>query len=403
MRMNVSIFLLTTVFIATFSLLSSRQSDAKDVGSVTDNTIKMGVLCTMTGPAAQIVTQILEGINIHNEYINDQGGIHGRKVKLIVEDDRYSIPTAIAGFKKLVFNDNILALYGPSATGAVVALSRQIEKNQIPTLPYSQADTLVVPFKRYIFTVAATYSDSMNVIVDYIVKDLNEKNPKIALVYPDIEAGKSDLIPALKRLESYGIKPTVKEVLNYDAFDAATQVMSMKMAKIDYVIMCGQFVGTAVVLLRDAPKYDFKPKKVFGSYATCDEDTIKGAGKAAKPFIGVHVMNSWYDDTPGLAELRKITLKYRPGTESKRRTKFFVFGWVMDWIYKEGLQRAGRDLKHETLIDGMEGVSLDTNGLCGPIRYSSTSHKGGESWRLFKPDIEKGILVPISGWLRPSR
>ena len=404
MKRDISVSLVTGVVLTVVCcLLSSGRSEAGETRGVSDNLIKMGILLDLTGPAAANVTQILEGIKVHNEYINEKGGINGRKIKLLVEDDHYSIPVTIAAFKKLVFKDKVFALYGPSSTGGTVSLFRKVEKNRIPILPPSLADTIVVPYKRYFFTVAASYAESMYVVVDYIVKDLHEKNPRIALCYPDTEGGKGDLVPALARLKQYGIKPVSKEVLNYGSIDAATQVMSMKRAKVDYVITCGQCIGTAVVLLRDVVKYGFKPKKVFGSYATCDDDTVKGAGKAARFFVGVHVMNSWHDDTPELAEMRNITLRLRPGTEEKPRSKFYVFGWVMDMIYKEGLRRAGRDLNNEVLVDAMEGMSVNTSGLCGPTGYSSTSHKGGDCWRLFKTDMERGKLVPLTGWLMPSK
>ena len=84
---------------------------------VTKDTIIMGHLNADTGPAARDSQSISEGIKNYVRYINEQGGIHGRKVKVISEDTGYSIPRALAAFKKFLYKDKVLTLLGPTSTG----------------------------------------------------------------------------------------------------------------------------------------------------------------------------------------------------------------------------------------------------------------------------------------------
>jgi len=91
---------------------------AEEVRGVTDTTIKIGAILDQTGPiAGDITLPAAEGFRNYARHVNDKGGIFGRKIKVIVEDDHYSIPAGIAAFKKLLFKDEIFALLGPGNTG----------------------------------------------------------------------------------------------------------------------------------------------------------------------------------------------------------------------------------------------------------------------------------------------
>lgn len=371
---------------------------ANDVPGVTDSTIKLGLILDQTGPAANVTVPITQGIRSYFRYINEQGGINGRKLNLLVEDDRYAIPMAISAFKKLVFKDSVLLLMGPTSTGAVTVLSRSAQDHKIPLISVVMPEITVKPFKRYIFTTADIYPNQMKMLIDYLLKDLNPKDPRIGLVYPDNETGKVDRSAALEVLKSYKLVPVSEEVLNPGALDASSQIMSLKKGGISHIILCGGIPQTAAVFLRESKKYGLNIP-VLGSWATCAEEVIRLAGGAAKRFYAVNHMSSWYDDEPGVAKMRKITLKYDPGTEKPYRGKIYTHGWVLGLVTVESLKRAGRVLDRETYINVLEGIkNFDTGGLCGPISYSTTSHKGGNTWKIFKaePDTEK--FIPLTDW-----
>ena len=250
----------------------------------------------------------------------------------------------------------------------------------------------------YIFTPSSSYDDGLKIIIDYIMKDIKAKNPKIAIVYPDLEFGKTGLDATEKYLPMYNLKLANKEVLALSAIDATSQILSLERANADYVI-AHSGVGQTIILLRDARKFDYKPTFI-GDYYTCGEDLIKVAGKAAEKFIGVHSFNSWYDDTPGVANMREITLKYQPDT--KIQTKFYTQGWVTSLILGQAIKRAGKDLNGDSLVDGLESLrDFDTKGLCGLMTYSPTQHKPNQYSRFYKPDLDKTIFIPVTGWIKP--
>ena len=391
--------LMSVVFYVSFVLFIGQYGYADDVRGVTADTIKVGLLCDQTGPIADITLPLSEGVRNYTRYINDQGGIHGRKLKLIVEDDRYSIPVTLAAFKKLLFKDRILALIGPGSLGGGRTLIKQIEKLKLPTIAPLADRILIDPYRRYIFLPVGFYDDEIGVFFEYILKDLKSKDPKICLASIDVESGKVVKEHTKAWADFFGLKLHI-EILPMGGLEAVSQVMSMKRSGVTHVIIHHTSQG-AILLLREQRKFGLNIP-IFGTSPTCAEETVRIAGKASKNYIGAHLYSSWYDETPGMANLRKITIGYHPGTEKPPRSKQYTGGWVAATILYEGMKRAGKNLNAETLVDSIETIrDFDTKGLCGPITYTSNNHRGLYHCKLFKADPPTGRFLPITDWRRP--
>ena len=387
------------VLVFVLVLLVSIPSYAGEVRGVTGDTIKIGVIVDLSGPFTAATVPIKEAIATYFKYVNDAGGIHGRKLKIIVEDDRYAIPPAIAAFKKLVFKDEIFATFGPSQTGASAALFSKIDEHRLVTFPPNHSERLVTPHKRYIFMPGASYEDQIKVIFDYIMEKSKTEKPKIAIVRFDLEYGKVGLIAAEKRAWFYNTKLVSDEILAPGALEATSQVLTLKKAKATHVILHGN-PSMAVAILRDAKKLGFNA--LFIGTLGCTEDTIvKMAGSAAKPYVGTHYFGSWYDAAPGIERMKEITLKYYPGI--KPPSQFYTMGWNMANIFTEGLRRAGKNLASETFVGSLETLKdFDSQGISAPVTYTSSSHKPNEYSKFFKADVEKERLISLTGWLKPA-
>ena len=396
--MNTGCMLVTVCFFIVFILIWwSADGYSEPVRGVTDTTIKIGAILDQTGPiAGDIGLPVTEALKIYTQYINDGGGLFGRKVKLIVEDDRYSIPAGIAAFKKLLFKDRILAMVGPASVGETKALFGQIDRLKIPTITGAPDKSVVVPFKRYMFMPFNVYGDQLGVIFDYIINDLKPEKFDITFVYPDAESGKVALTATREWAKHFDFKFST-EIINLGALEATSQVLSIKRRRPTHIVIHHGSPGTAV-LLREMKKFGLNIP-VYGTMVTCTEDTVRMAGNASKNYIGAHAFSSWYDDMEGPERMRKITLKYRPGTEKNVRNKIYTAGWIITTTLYEGLTRAGKDLNIESMVSALESIKkLDTKGLCGPITFSSTDHQGLYHSRLYKADPQSGTLVPIGDW-----
>jgi hypothetical protein len=157
---------------------------------VTQDAIKVGVISDLTGPTAIGGIGMADGITSFFNELNEQGGIHGRKVQAIVEDCAYSPAKAVAAAKKLMTNDQIFAFVSPWGTAPTTALFPIAEKEKIPIAPACSLSTSMYdPLKKYVFAVGTNYVDQSILIVEYILNDLKAKSPKIALFCQDDDWG----------------------------------------------------------------------------------------------------------------------------------------------------------------------------------------------------------------------
>ncbi|MDY6968319.1 MAG: ABC transporter substrate-binding protein [Spirochaetota bacterium] len=386
-------------FLLIFFTLDSAYS--KETRGVTKNQIKIGAIVDLTGPTSNVgVIQIVAFKNLF-KHINNSGGINGRKIIMIAEDDHYSIPAGISAFKKLVFKDEVLAILGPTSVGETKVLFRHIKKNKIPLLPWAPDKSIMNPYKRYIFPTNGFYDNEWGIIYDYIVNTLKPKKSKVAICYPDVESGKVVRDSAISWAKHFGLKYHL-EVIPLSAIDVTSQILSMKRAKITHIVAHHVAPGLSAVL-KDMKKFNLKIP-MFSTSAGCTEDIIRIAGDSSNMYIGVSPYSSWYEESPGMKKLRKISMKYNPDAIKKYKIKSYTLGWVMPEILCEGLKRAGNNLNGETLVKALETIkNFDTKGLCGLITYTSKKHHGLRYNKLFKPEVKTTRLIPITEWrLAPS-
>ena len=306
--------------------------------------------------------------------------------------------TALAAFKKLAYRDRVFTLMGPSSASLINVLVKSIQKVKLPTISVTFPEVTVKPFKKYVFIVTGIYGGQVRAIVDYMVKDYGLKEPRIGLVYPDTEAGKTDVRAALPRLKKYNIEPVTKVILMAGSLDATSQVMNLKKNKVNCVLNVGTIPASTITLLRGLKKFGLNIP-VFSSYGAMGNEELNKIGEAGNQAYSVFPFSTWYGEGPGLEDMRKITLKYYPGTEKPYRGAVYTLGWGMSVVLVEGFRRAGRDLHEDSFIKALESLkNYDTGGLCPPITFSSSSHKGGGSWKIFRADSGSGKFIALTGW-----
>ncbi|MDY7033676.1 MAG: ABC transporter substrate-binding protein, partial [Thermodesulfobacteriota bacterium] len=350
-------------------------------------------------PLRSISTQLIS--------YTEQGGIHGRKVKLIVEDDRFTIPASIAAYKKLLYKDSVLAILGMGGSGQHKALYDRIEKDKMPVITVSWSNHVSRPFKRYSFQPTNDNIDEIKMIVEYIVNNANKEEVRLAYVYLDAETGKSGLEQLSESIKHYGLELLNREIVNIGDVDVTPQVMRLKRKKINYIISLTGGPGF-FAFLRDSIKLGYSPV-VISSLHLIGEDTVRVVGEAARNLTAISCVASWYDNEPETSKMREITLRYHPESKEPEYVENFGShryhskGWLGAMIFTEGAKRVGKDLNHETLVAGLEKIKdFDTGGLSGPISFGPNKRKANDCGKFYKADVEKKRFVPISGWVRPA-
>ncbi|MBI4962106.1 MAG: ABC transporter substrate-binding protein [Desulfomonile tiedjei] len=392
-------WMLMTCLVMCLALLTATNAFPDDRG-VTKDTIQIGMILVKTGPVAALGLPNGWGIQDAFNEINAAGGINGRKINFIWEDDQFKTPLAISAFNKLIFRDKVLSIVTGGGTPQTIALFDLIEKHQVVNIPNALADEMFTPHRPYVFLLGATYETQIDLMFDYIMNDLKAKNPKIAVVYAETEFGKKGLEAARKRAAQYGLKLVSELVLNIGSVDASSEVLSLKKDNVDYVITCN-LVPPLITFLKAAEKHDYWPT-TFGINWSSDDMVVKACKAAAKNYIGVNCVGGWEDDTPGMKRVRELAKK-NDRDPAKMLTSLYTMGVGVGTVYAEGMKRAGKDLTPESFKKGLETLKdFDTGGIVPPVTFTATSHAPTKVSRLYRADPEKGVMVPITDWRTPK-
>ena len=362
------------------------------------DTIKLGLVLVKTGPVAALGLPEGEGMTDYLNYLNEKGGINGRKIEFIWEDDQFEAPKSQAAVKKLIHRDKVLTIISTGGTNQTLANMNNISKYKITNIPNALAVEFFKPLKPYIFAIGATYESQYSCIVDYIVNDMKLKEPRIGVLYEKKEYGKMGLAAIKKRAAKYNIPVVAELVLPTGAVDAGSQVLTFKKEKANVVITCS-LLPSAITYLKTAQKHDYWPT-VFGFNWATDDMLVKACGEAAKNYIGVNFVGAWTSDEPGAKLARELAKK---NNRQIKLTSLYMHGVGTAWLFGEAMKRAGKDLTPESLKKAMETLQkYETGGIYPPVNYSSKSHAPAEMVRFFKADVAKKCLVPVTEWRKPK-
>ena len=140
---------------------------------VTEDTIRVGMTADLTGPVAFLGQEMSAGAKLYLRHVNEQGGVHGRKIKLFVEDDGYQPPRTIAAYRKLLDRDQVFAFMGNLGTATNMALKAMVERDRVPISPaLSFSSTLYTPPSRYVFGFDPSYRMTSWILLDYVANTL---------------------------------------------------------------------------------------------------------------------------------------------------------------------------------------------------------------------------------------
>ncbi|MGO0121990.1 ABC transporter substrate-binding protein [Desulfothermobacter acidiphilus] len=367
----------------------------KAAGPSGEAPIKIGAIFDLTGPTADVGVPYAEGVRAYFDYVNQHGGINGRRVELREIDYAYDKNRAVDAYNRLVKQDRVIAILG-WGTGDTEALKSMIATDKIPYISGSYSEGLAdIKACPYNFLVAASYSDQAKTALKWIKDNWKGAgSPKVAFVYNDTPFGRSPIDDAKKFAKEIGVDVVGDEIVGLTALDATPQMLDLKNKGADYAIVQGTS-NLAATTLKDAKKLGVTTQFIGLNWAS-DEKVISLAGPAAEGYIGVIPFAFPYDNAPGLAPIREYLQSKGQKLEDKNQK--FIQGWVSAMVMLEGVKLAGNNLTGEGVCKGLESIKdFSTGGLSAPITFSATSHRGTDKVRLAK--VEKGKFVYITDWI----
>jgi branched-chain amino acid transport system substrate-binding protein len=320
---------------------------------VSKTEITLGSIQDLSGPLAGFGKQIRLGMMLRVDEVNEQGGIHGRQLKLLIEDSAYDPRKAVLAAQKLVNQEKIFAMVAHLGTAQnMAAMPVQFEKNVINFFPVTAAREMYDPFHRLKYAFATTYYEQMRIALPKLVKEKGAKS--VCTIYQDDEFGLEVLRGGEAGLKVVGMEFVEKTSFKRGATDFSSQVAKMKSAGCDLVVL-GTIIRETIGTIGESRKTGFNP--VFlGSSAAYTDLIHKLGGKAMDGlYATMAVQNPYLDEAS--QPIRFWATKYKTKF-NEDPTVFSVYGYLAIDSFLRAAQKAGPNLSTDSFIKAMDTMVI---------------------------------------------
>lgn len=361
---------------------------------VSKDQILIGTIQDLSGPLAGYGKAVRNGMQLRIDELNEQGSIHGRKLKLLTEDSGYDPKRAVLAAQKLVNQDKIFIMAAHIGTAQNnAAMPVQFDKNIINFLPVTAAREMYEPFNRLKYAAFATYFDQMRAAVPNLTKE--KKISKVCAIYQDDEFGLEVLRGAEAGLKSINMDFTEKTTYKRGATDFSSQVARMKSAGCEMVVL-GTIIRETVGTIAESRKTGFNPLFI-GSSAAYTDLIHKLGGKAMDGmYATMTVPHPYLDEASKPIAFWANKYKTRFGDDP---TVFSVYGYIIVDAFIRGAQKAGPNLTTDSFIKAMDTLTLPPDIFGGPEgKFTPTQHLSSNRSRLSQ--IQDGRWKIISDYFK---
>jgi len=388
--------LILTVFIMTTPV------SAQKVRGVTDTEILIGQWGPQTGPAAPWGA-VARGTDLLCKIINEEGGIHGRKIKYFLRDDSYQPAKTKAIAKEFVEQvgdrdpRGVFAVVGGVGVACgMTARDYLMENKVIWASPVTGVYEWITPIQKYLFAVYPLYDDEAYNLTGYLYEKLGYK--KIAMFYQNDDYGKQGVQGVERYLFRHKIKLVEKISAEVTDRDLSTHALKLKNSGAEAVVMWAMPTHAALILAETA-KIGFKPQ-----WATSNTLSDSALMMQITKGLWAGMINSFFSELPD--SNAPLMVKYREWHKKlapqERWGVFYYAGIAFVEPFMEGLRRAGRNLTTESWIKAEESLK-DFQGIGAPITYTNPNDRQGGKHVFYgkvKPD---GNITRLTDWIRITK
>jgi ABC-type branched-subunit amino acid transport system substrate-binding protein len=369
---------------------------AAEVG-VTSTQIKLGMTVPMTGTASLGYNKIPGAAKAYFDYLNENGGIYGRKITLVVKDDRYVPTEAVSKTNELILKDKVMALLAPLGTANVKAVASSVNpaRRGIPVMFVNTGFSGFADAKKYptTYAVLPSYVMEAKIMGEYIKENFAGK--KIGLLYQDDDFGTDALAGFKTAGTNFAIKVPYASG-SQAAATAAGWITKFKAAEVDVVILFG-VTSASLYMLATAAQLKYAPQWMIGSVGG-DATTLKLAGVPA----GVLYNAIGFSPVPATTDMKDEYVKlfsdiYAKAVPGSAFDLNVLLGMNSAFMAAQALKAAGQNPTRKSLLAAIDSKGATfANSALVPLGYSKTSHVGLTGYWVgkFSP---AGDLSPIGG------
>lgn len=376
--------------------LGAGLAGAQDVG-VTATEILLGEVQPMSGPASLIGKAGAAGSKLAIAEINAKGGINGRKLRAIYEDDGYVPARAVSAVKKLIDSDKVFALTGTTGSSHMVAMLPTIEEAKIPTIVHMAPNPAVVsPRRPTVFMIGPDYDYAGYVPVNHMIEKMGQKGGKFGILYQDDDFGKALLAGYQKAVKQHGVASVAEIPFKRGAKDFSAEVLNLKEKGVTALYL-GTLTTESAAVMGEIKRLGMKP--VIG---TLWAGQLPPAVKLAAPSGFEYLIPDYYAsnyDAPGV-KLMELAKKHLSADDYDNFNRYTVSGYVGTIVLAEGIRRCGATVTRTCVVAELNKLkNFSTGGLTGPVSFDNPKAQAVLPIKLFQTDPKNATVKAVTDFI----
>lgn len=347
--------------------------------------IDWGLLMDMSGPTSASQSIWVAGFQDYMKKVNEGGGIFGRKVNVLAEDNRFNAATDKIAFEKLVGQTPVIAISGMGTSASQVALAPTIKAGKVPIVgTYTSTTALSEPVSPMVYNGFCGYKQMAQAGVGYLAEKTGAKAPKVVTVAIESAGGKEYHDYVAEAVGKLGGSAQLISV-KVTAADITPQILELMAAKPDFITIYG-VANTSILTMKALSQYGAKTP-AFGITYLGAPQIFKAIGpEAGANYNFISCFTPGLADTsPGNVEMSAYADKV--GRGAMKEDINYVAGWVVGQMAAEALQRTGDAPTRAKLVETLsKGFTVDSKGLAAPFSYTPTNNTGPVVFKMFGYD-----------------
>ena len=372
---------------ASLSMLSSAPAVASD------EDIVVGTISDLSGPIAMLGVPVRDGMLMRFDEVNVAGGVHGRRIRLAVEDAGYDPKRAVLAARKLVQHDRAFAFIANMGTPVVMAtMPIIVDAGRLHLFPFSPHRATYEPLHPLKFQNFAPYYDYMKAATAHMVRE--KGYARACLLYQDDDYG----LEVMKGVEA-GLKQQGRELVERTSYkrgatDLSSQIARLRAARCEFVVLA-TVVRETVAALTEARKLGW-PVEMLVTASGYSAQTHELGGDAVEGLYGVSVLPHPYAEG-ARPELADWITRYRARFNAEPNV-WSVMGYTLADLFVRTASATGPALTQEAFARTLERITFPPDFFGSPAyRFSAEDHLGNRHGRLAQ--IRGGRWVPITDYL----
>ena len=364
-------------------------------------TIKWGIIQDLSNMTVDYGKQSAMGLIDAARYVNENGGINGKELELIVHDDKYIIEEGEKIYQRFRGEEKVFGIY-VQATGTNLKIAHRAMQDEIFMFSGAPSAKLCDPAEfPYYFCIYPTYSDMARVVIKHIRKTwVNiDRNPRVVFLFPDNPYGRDPLQAAKSYAKELEVEIGPDQIINWPTIDTSTQLKAMQEYNPDFAFISST-AKNAVSIFKDAHRLAIETKFIC-NMRTFNEELIRLGTTTVEGALGVQPLAFYGENVFGMEKIVKAHDKWHP---YHYPTLIYIDGWANILVLAAALKMA--DEAGELTQEGLKKIfesfrEFNTEELTPPISFFKHDHRATTKARVFK--ISNNAFISVSDYIDVGR